>query len=727
MRWDSIAQDFRYSLRSLARDRGFFATAILIVGLGIGANTAMFSVANTLLFRPLPLSHSDRLVWIANTGGDGGLSSVTSRVATYQDWRAAAHSMEDMTAWFAFFDYGTYSLIGTGEPERLIGVGVAQNFLSFLGVKPELGRGFVQEEAKWNGTRAVILTHSLWQRRFGADPKVIGRAITLNDQSTRIVGVLPASFDFSTLFTPGSRVDMLVPFPIAPETDRWGNTLAVLGRLKPHVTVAQAQAEFEVINDQIRRAHPDRWTFGAKITALHTYLTGRFHRGLMVLLGAVGLVLLIGCTNLSNLMLSRAASRRKEMAIRSALGAGRARLIRQVLTESLVISLLGALAGLGLAYVSLKSISALQGFNIPLLHSVRIDGTALLFTMLATLATALLFGLVPAFQTSGNRDADALKDTGRGLAEGRRAAWTRSSLVISQVALACMLLAAAGLLIRSFIKVLDVDPGFQPERAASWRIDTGAKYSTPGALNAFYNRLVEAVEHVPGVQSAGLTDALPLSRDRSWTIAARGARYEKGQMPVIHPRIVDWRYRSTMRIPLISGRDFNDHDTESSEKIVILNRKAAERLWPGRDAVGQIAIIAGERRVVGIVGNVRHQALEDEGGLEAFCPSRSSPKVRWSSWCEPLSLPRRWRRPFEDLCFLWTRTFPPRNTGTGRPDFARRLAAPLSRDAAVRVRCCRAAAGLHRHLRRCFLYGGPPHSGNWNPDGARRFRCARAA
>jgi predicted permease len=566
LRWDGLSQDIRYTLRTLRRDSGFFATAVLMIGLGIGANTAIFTVVNALLFRPLQFQNSARLVWIANTGGDGGLSSVTSRVATYVDWREMNRSFESLGAYFAFFDYGTYTLQGWGEPERLVGVDVSQHFLEFLGIKLELGRGFVDEEAKWNGTPAVILTHGLWERRFASDPNVIGRSLTLNDKARTVVGVLPASFDFSTVFTPGSQVDMLVPFPITQETDRWGNTLAVIGRLKPNVSVKQAQAEFDVINDQIRKAHPERWTFGAKLTPLQQYLTGRFRRGMFVLLCAVGAVLLIACTNLSNLMLARAASRRKEMAIRSALGANRSRLIRQTLTESLILSSLGAGVGLSLAYIGIRSLTAIRGVSIPLLQTVKIDGTALLFTVIAALVTGLLFGIVPALQISGSNDAESLKDTGRGLSEGRRANWTRNLLVVSQVALAFVLLAGAGLLIRSFLRVLDVDLGFQPDRTAVWRIDTANKYKTPVLQAAFYDRLVRSVEAVPGVESAGITDALPLSRDRSWGLWARGVNYPKGQLPIAHPRIVDWRYLPTMRIPLIAGRNFTTHDTADSDR-----------------------------------------------------------------------------------------------------------------------------------------------------------------
>jgi putative ABC transport system permease protein len=619
MHWDSFKQDILYTLRRLRRDIGFFFAAVLIIGLGVGANTAIFSVVNALLFRPLQFNAPGRLVWIANTGT--GLSGVTTRVGNYQDWQRMNKSMESMAAYFAFFDYGTYTLAGVGEPERLVGVGVSQNFIPFLGVQPEIGRNFSDEECKWNGAPAVILTHGLWERRFGSDPHVVGRTITLNDKATMVAGVLPASFDFSTVFTPGSRVDMIVPFPITPETDRYGNTLAVVGRLKPYVSVQRAQAEFDVMNDQIRRENRNRWSFGAKITPLQDQLTSRFRRGLFVLLCAVGAVLLIACTNLSNLMLARAASRRKEMAIRSALGASRARLVRQMLTESFVLSLFGALAGLGIGYIGIRSLTAIRGVSIPLLHTVKMDGTALLFTLLAALATGFLFGIVPALQTSGSNESESLKDTGRGLSEGRRTAWTRSVLVVSEVALACMLLVGAGLLIRSFVRVLNVDLGFQPEHAASWRIDTGGRYDNkPVELNVFYDRLVRSVEALPGVESAGITDALPLSRDRSWGAPARGVNYPNREVPIAHPRLIDWHYLKTMRIPFVAGRDFTEHDTETSEKVMIVNEKMARQVWPNQNPIGQIALVNGERHVVGVVANVRHQSLEEEGGLEMYIP-----------------------------------------------------------------------------------------------------------
>lgn len=620
MRWETISQDIRYTFRTLRRDAGFFAAAVAIIGLGIAANTAIFSVVNTLLFRPMNFKASDRLVWVANDGKDGGMSSVTSRVNNYLEWKRLNRSFEDMAAYFAFFDYGTYNLVGAGEPERLVGVGVSQNFLPFLGVSLQVGRNFNDQECLFNGAQATILSYGLWERRFGKDPNIVGRSITLNDKATTIVGVLPPSFDFAAVFSPGSRIDMIVPFPLTPETNRWGNTLAVLGRLKPGVTIQQAQAEFKVLNEQIMTANRDGWKFGANLTGLQEFLTGRFRRGLMILLCAVAAVLLIACTNLSNLLLARATSRRKEVAIRAALGATRGRLIRQMLTECLILSFCGALLGVGLAYLGIRSLASVQGVNIPLLATVKLDGTALLFTAAAALLTGIVFGIVPALQGSSAKDSEALNDASRGSSEGKRTAWTRGALVISEVALACVLLVGAGLLIRSFVLVLDIDLGFRPEKTAIWRIESGGKYNDAVQRAAFFDRLVHAVESVPGVESAGITDSLPLSRDRTWGAGAKGVSYPPGQYPLAHPRLVDWRYIKTMRIPLIAGRELNEHDTATAEKVALINEKMARQLWPGQNAIGQIFNFDGERRVVGIVGNVRHQALEQEGGFEVYVP-----------------------------------------------------------------------------------------------------------
>ena len=502
----------------------------------------------------------------------------------------------------------------------VIGVGVSQNFLSFLGASPALGRNFTADECKDNVPLAVILTHGLWQRRFGSDPKIIGRELTMNDRPATVIGVLPVDFDFQSVFVPGSRVDMLVPFPLTQATDRYGNTLAVMGRLKPGVSVQQAQAEIDVINENLRRAEPQRWTFGGKVSELREHLTGRFRRGLLVLLCGVGAVLLIACTNLSNLMLARGAARRKEVAIRSALGASRPRLIQQLLTESLLLSCFGAICGLGIAYAAVRYVASIQTISMPLLRTVTLDGTVLWFTAGVALLTGALFGIAPAMQASSANESESLKDTGRGMSGSKRAAWTQSALVVSEVALACVLLVGAGLLIRSFLHVLDVDLGFRAERAMAWRISAGSQRTDTLSRANFYDRIVRSVQNIPGVVSAGVSDSLPLSRDRSWGLWVPGVRYERDQAPIAHPRIVDWRYIKAMGIPLRAGRNFAERDTADSEKVIILNEKAARTLWPGQDPIGRIARFDGERRVVGVVANVRHLALEQEGGLEGYIP-----------------------------------------------------------------------------------------------------------
>jgi putative ABC transport system permease protein len=621
---DEVIQDLRFGARMLWKNPGFTLVAVLTLALGIGANTAIFSVVNALLFRPLPFRDPERLAWIANTGTTGGLSSVTTRVANFNDWRAQNKSFEDLAAYFAFFDYGSYNLIGVGEPERLIGVGVSQNFFALLGVPPLLGRGFNEEECRWNGSPAVILSHAYWVRRFAADPAVVGRSLTLNDKSTTVVGVMPPTFDFASAFSPGSKVDILTPFPLTQETDRWGNTLAVIGRLKPGVTIAQAQSEFDLLNRQLKQAHPERWGLGAKMTGLQEQISGRFRRAFLVLFGAVGCVLLIACANLSNLLLARAATRRKEMAVRLALGASRARLTRQMLTESLLLAFGGAAIGLPLAFAATRVLAGLKTFSVPLLQTVKVDWVALALTLLVAFGAGLLFGVAPALQMSGADAHEDLKDAGRGSSEGRRRARARKALVVSEVALACVLLVGAGLLIRSFKRLLEVDLGFRPEQAAAWRIETGGRFQTNAQQVAFFDELVRSVEAIPGVESVGLTDTLPLGRNRSWTVRAKGETYPIGQIPIAFPRIIDHGYLKTMRIPLRAGRDFTAHDTAESEKALIVNETMARRLWPGKDAVGQIALLGSEWRVVGVAGNVRHSALEQEAGLEMYLPITQS-------------------------------------------------------------------------------------------------------
>ena len=375
---EAFLQDLRYAIRTLRRDIGFFFAAVCITGLGIGASSTIFSVVNALLIRPLPFRDPGSLVWIANRLANDAhdLSGQTIQVNHFLDLRRHNRSLSDLAAYFAFYGVGDSKLTGRGEPERLTGVPVSQNLFPLLGVQPQLGRLFNADECKWNGPKAVLLSQGLWKRRFASDPSIVGRPLTLDDSPVTVVGVLPASFDFGSVFAPGSRIDLFFPFPLTEETNRWGNTLAMVGRLKPGVSVQSAQAEFNILAEQIRREHPERNGLSPQLSLLPGYVSGRLRPALLLLACAVGVVMLIVCANLSNLLLARGAARQKEIAIRAALGAGKARLVRQILTESVLLSCCGAALGLLLAFAGTRILAHLNTVSIPLLENVRIDTSA---------------------------------------------------------------------------------------------------------------------------------------------------------------------------------------------------------------------------------------------------------------------------------------------------------------------------------------------------------------
>jgi predicted permease len=619
---DSIVQDLRYTARTLRRDSGFTTFAVLIVGLGIGASATVFSVVNTLLLRPLPFHEPERLVWIANHD-TGGLSGATTQVDYLLDLRARNRSFTDVAGYFAFYGVGDNLLSGQGEPERLSGVPVSENFFQLLGVQPQLGRLFTPEECKWHGPKAVLLSHGLWARRFNSDPAIAGRTLTINDEPTTVVGVLPASFDFASVLAPGSHFDLYYPFPLTSETNRWGNTMAMIGRLKPGVTIGSAEAELKVLAAQMTRAHPERNDFEGHLMALTEHVSGQIRPALLVLACAVGVVMLIVCANLSNLLLARTAGRQKEIAIRTALGAGRGRLIRQMLTECVALSCCGALLGVMLAAAGTRVLASLQALSIPLLGNVRTDVTVLAFCLLAAVLTGVVFGLPPALQTPAGAVHEALKDTARGSTAGRSRNWIRSALVVSEIAFACVLLVSAGLLIRSFLRVLDVNLGFHPEHAAAIRVDPDASHAASAQqLLAYFDEVLRRARDVPGIGAAGLTDTLPLGRNRSWGAPAKGQVYPPGKFPDAFVRVVSDGYLRAMGIPLIAGRDISDRDRPTTEPVIVINQTMARTLWPGQNAVGQIMLACGERHVVGVVNDVRHLALEQESGMEMYLPIR---------------------------------------------------------------------------------------------------------
>ncbi|HEY7210940.1 MAG TPA: ABC transporter permease [Bryobacteraceae bacterium] len=621
--FETLLQDLRYALRGMRREPGFTAFALLIVALGIGASTTVFSVLSTVLLQPLPFHDPERLVWVSNAPPDEGMSAQTLQVLPFLAFRERNHSFSDMGAYFAFYGVGDSKLEVNGESERLNALPVSQNFFPLLGIQPILGRQFNAEECKWNGAKAALLSYGLWKRRFASDPQIVGRAITLDDSPVTVVGVLPASFDFGSVFAPGTHMDLYVPFPLTPETDRWGNTIAVVGRLKPGVTIAQARAEATVLGDRITKEPHKGNDITPQLMNLRERVSGRVRPALIVLAFAVGAVMLIVCANLANLLLARGTARQKELAIRSALGAGKKRLVRQILTESLLLSFCGAVLGAGLAWAGTSALAHLTTFNIPLLTDVHLDVSALLFTLLLTVISGLVFGLIPALQVPRLAVNETLKDQHRGSTDSRRHSWIRGALVISEIAFACILLVGTGLLVRSFLRVLDVNLGFQPARAAALRIDPNIQDQNKAM--AFFNEALRRVRELPGVETAGMIDSLPLGRNRTWGLGAQGVVYKRGEYPLAFVHIVTDGYLKAAGISLRAGRDFSLTDTRTSEQVVLVNETFARKLWPGKDPLGRLLAGQVPFRVIGVVKDVHHLGPEQTSGNEVYFSVRQVP------------------------------------------------------------------------------------------------------
>jgi predicted permease len=621
---DDLLQDVRYAVRTLRRDAGLTIFAVLIVGLGIGASVTVFSISDALLIRPLPFRSANELVWIGNSGPTG-TSIWNTQVNHFLDLSQQSKSFAGLAGYFGGFGVGDNNLTGSGDPERLSAVQVTQDFFPVLGVTPIVGRSFSADESSGTGARVAMMSHGLWSRRFASDPTVIGRVLTINDAPVTVVGVLPDSFDFGSVFSPGSHIDLFTPFPLTEATNRWGNTLAIVGRLKPGVQVGPAIAEVNAIGKRLTADHPERNGFNPKMTTLRQHVSGSLRSAMTLLAFGVGVVMLIVCANLSNLLLARATTRQQEVAIRAALGARRSRQMRQMLTESLVLAAAGGVLGISLAFAGTRAIARLSAITLPLLQTVHIDGLSLVFALSLALAAGMLFGLAPALQIPAAAIHDSLRASGRSATDGGARQWTRNVLVVSEIALACVLLVGAGLLSRSFMKVLDVDLGFRPEHVAALRVDPDRRNKPLDETNAYYSDVLARVKQIPGVTNAAITDALPLSSERSWSIGAKGHVYAPNTKPETYMRVVTDGYLKTMGIRVVEGRDFTEQDTPQSEPVALVNETAARVLWPGEDAIGKIIANGGDdRRVVGIVRDVRHAALEKESGNEMYMPMRQT-------------------------------------------------------------------------------------------------------
>jgi predicted permease len=630
-------QDARYTLRTLRNNTAFASIAILVLALGAGLNAAVFSVVNTMLLRPLPFPQSHQLVWF--TGGKnfdakvraaGGLSGETYTVDVFREFRRSNRSFQDVTAFQTFYNSLQYKLTGVGEARQLDAVEVASNFFPTLGVTPVLGRNFTEEETVKSGRPAAILSYYFWKTQFGADPSIVGRTIDINTSPAAIngpvtvVGVLPASFDFGAVFAPGKKVDLFVP-AVMDFWKTWGNTLAVVGRLKPGVTIAQAQDEADLLFPQLKLQHKDwYYDYASDLTTLKNHVAGKLQRSLVVLWSAVGLILLIVSVNLSNLQLSRAAARSKEFAMRRALGASRGRIVRQLLTESLILSFSGAVAGSVIAWAIVYYLAHQNSIALPLLTTIHLDAAALSWTLVIAICTGILFGLAPALRISGANIQEVIKANAAGLAAGRSHERFRSVLVISELALACLLLVGAGLLFRSFLRVLDVDLGFNPSHAAAMQTDLPPATNKDQLIQRanFLKSEIDQVSALPGVQSVGIADMLPLDRNREWGLQSVGRYHAKDADSGALVYLVTPGYLQAMGMRLLEGRDFSWNDAPDNQPVIIINEAGARREWPGEDPLGKLANGSGSKpaRVIGVIADVHESSLEQNSSPEIYVP-----------------------------------------------------------------------------------------------------------
>jgi putative ABC transport system permease protein len=567
-----LLRDLRYAARGLRRTPIFTAVAVLTVALGIGANTALFTVVNAVLLRPLAYRDSGRLVTVLHTGAN------PVAPANYADWRDQSRSFEAMAA----AEYWTPNLTGTDTPEHLYGLRLTPNLIPMLGTPPMLGRVFASEEK-----REVVLSYRLWQRRFAGDPRVLGRSIRLSNEAYTVVGVMPREFQFAPFWA--TRAEFWAPLALGDRIhSRDGNSLRIFARLAPGVSLAAARSEMALISARLEARFPGT-NRGVQVTPLKENVVGRVEAPLELALGAVAFVLLIACANVAHMLLARASERQKEIAIRTALGASRARIASQVLAESLLIATLGGACGLLLALVGTRALVALGPPQLPRLDTVAVDGRTILFLAGATLITALLFGAAPALRAAAGGLSGAMKEGGRGSGSVRRNR-LRSLLMASEFALAFLLLIGAGLMVRSFAALESIDPGFDPHHVLSMVVSVqGSAEAEPHRRELFYRQLLERVRALPGVQAAGAINHLPLAGDVwGWSFLIEGRPKPKpGELPSAVYRIVMPGYFETMRLPVVRGRPITEQDDSRTPGVVLLNQRAAELHWPGEDPIGR--------------------------------------------------------------------------------------------------------------------------------------------
>lgn len=620
-----MLNDFRYALRQLIKAPSFTIVAVLTLALGIGACTAIFSVVNVVLLRPLDYPNPDRIMVIRETQLPQ-FPEFSVAPPNYLDWEKQTKSYEYLAA----YSSAALNLTGEGEPQRLVGVKATAHYFDVMGVKPVLGRMLLPEEDAQGKNHVVVLSHPFWQRVFGGARDIVGRAIQLNGEPYNVVGIAPPGFGLA------SKVDVWTPMAFKPEETandaRGGHYINVVGRLKPGVTVAQARAELTLIADQLAKQYPDpQKGWGIFLMPMQDYLVRDVKPVLYTLLGAVGCVLLIACANLANLLLARATARHREISIRAALGAGRGRLVRQLLTESVVLAMCGGVTGILLARWGLDALLSLAPTSLPRITEIHLDSGVLVFSLALSVMTGLAFGIAPALLAARTDMNEALKQGTRGSTEGGIRGRLRSALVVVEVVLALVLLGGAGLLARSFIQLAHVDPGFNPENATLLRVSLPQrKYAQPEQQTAFANALLERVKTLPGVQAVGLTHSMPLVGDYvlSFNIEGRPA-IDPSDLPSTNYYAVTPDYFRAMGIRLVRGRIFTPQDDAKAPRVVIVNETMARQFFPNEDPIGKrINITNGPdtwREIVGIVGDIKQYGVDKATSAQSYEPFAQVP------------------------------------------------------------------------------------------------------
>ncbi|MGI9179681.1 MAG: ABC transporter permease [Longimicrobiaceae bacterium] len=626
---DRLLQDLRFAARSLAKNPGFTAVAVLTLALGIGANTAIFSVVNSVLLRPLPYADADRVVMVWNSLSNS--EKVWLSEPELMDYRAGVRSFEQLAA----YRPADVNLTGNAEPERLAAARVTANLFDALGSRPLIGRTFTAKEDLPDRDDVAVLGYGLWQRRFGGDPGVIGRTVQLNGRTRTVVGVMPRDFKLPADFQSDGTSEIWLPLALNPDSlgGRGRHYLHGVARLRPGATPAQATAELRVLTQRwVAEGVVNDEQFTAVSVPIREEVVGSIRPALLILFGAVGFVLLIACANVASLLLARADERRKEIAVRTALGAGRGRIIGQLLTESLFLAALGGAVGLLVAWLGVGALMSLAPASLPLLETAALDGWVLAFTAAIALLTGVLFGAVPALQAVRRDLVAPLKEGGRASTGGRSRQRVRGSLVVAEVALSVVLVIGAGLLVRSFWELRQIELGFDPDNVLTLQLSLPpADYPDADAMIGFYRQLIERVEALPAVRSAGAAGLLPLAQSiGDWGIDLEGRIRDENNRFHGYLQIVTPGYLETMRQPLVSGRLVEHGDREDALPAVVVNETMAQRYWPGESAVGKrIRIRASDEgpwfTVVGVVGNVRHNAIVEEPRNEMYFPHAQLP------------------------------------------------------------------------------------------------------